>query len=87
MSVTGRITWVCIDCGMGMSIADNEDGIRCYNCGGCIVPKGNRLIAKVETKGLEPFKRLATVLGELALDERIHKAIRMEYMSKIIMDK
>jgi uncharacterized protein (UPF0147 family) len=36
-------------------------------------------------KGLNQFKLILGVLGELIADERIPEAIRMEYASKIVM--
>ena len=83
-----RVTWVCLECGQATSVEKYvTDGIRCIRCGGRLEIKGSRLTTKIDAEGLEQYKRLATVIGELALDERIHKIIRMEYMNKIMMDK
>ena len=54
----------------------------------CILPKektiNQMLTVKVEVKGLEPFKRLISVMGEFVLDERIDESIRAECVNRII---
>jgi len=46
-------------------------------------PRG--LTVSVDMKGLDQFKLILSVVGELIADERICKSIRMEYASKIIL--
>jgi hypothetical protein len=86
------VAWKCTDCGQ---IVDGDeslkDGTRCSMCRGKLEPvgeyevKSRGLTVSVEMKGLNQFKLILGVLGELIADERIPEAIRMEYASKIVM--
>ena len=42
------------------------------------------LTVSVDVKGLDPFKRMISVMGEMVIDERIAEQIRLEYVKKII---
>jgi len=86
------IAWECTNCGQSVDGDENlKDGTRCPVCKGRLEPVGEHgakprgLTLSVEMKGLNQFKRILCVIGELIADERIPEAIRMEYASKIIL--
>lgn len=82
------VAWKCLVCGGFIKGDENlKDGTRCLKCGGILEPreiKHDILTVSVDVKGLEPFKRFLSVMGEFALDERIPESIRMEYVDRII---
>ena len=90
------VAWQCTDCGQSVEGDENlKDGTRCPTCRGQLEPVGDRedkpriksrgLTVSVDTKGLDQFKLILGVIGELIADERICKSIRMEYANKVIM--
>lgn len=49
-----------------------------------IQAKKDFLTVYVDIKGLEPFKNIISILGELVVDERVPEVIRQEYVNKIL---